>query len=158
MTQQSDCKHCSVPTDSGDVCTFCKTYTPPTDDQSDDLLDWHGHHALWCTDNDDPHDDRAPWCERMVGGVDAVTEPTGAKAQLWVSNIRAFIHGKFTMAEHEGLEKRRNGIQLAFLVKLAGQWDETLINVSSGDARTLAAQLIAAADINDGINRIARRG
>lgn len=25
------CKHCTQPTDSGDVCTFCADYVPPTD-------------------------------------------------------------------------------------------------------------------------------
>ncbi|MCV7159366.1 hypothetical protein H7J55_18015 [Mycolicibacterium brisbanense] len=23
------CKHCTVPTDGGDTCSFCATYTPP---------------------------------------------------------------------------------------------------------------------------------
>lgn len=26
---QTECKHCTVPVDQGDICAFCKTYTPP---------------------------------------------------------------------------------------------------------------------------------
>lgn len=29
MILQTECKHCTVPVDSGDVCAFCKTYQPP---------------------------------------------------------------------------------------------------------------------------------
>lgn len=29
MAQTTECKHCTVPTDSGDVCSFCRTYVPP---------------------------------------------------------------------------------------------------------------------------------
>lgn len=27
--QRTQCKHCTVPVDSGDTCAFCATYTPP---------------------------------------------------------------------------------------------------------------------------------
>lgn len=27
--QQTQCKHCTVPVDTGDVCSFCANYTPP---------------------------------------------------------------------------------------------------------------------------------
>lgn len=27
--QRTQCKHCTVPIDSGDTCAFCATYTPP---------------------------------------------------------------------------------------------------------------------------------
>ncbi|MCT7369328.1 hypothetical protein [Mycolicibacterium llatzerense] len=36
MILQTECKHCTVPVDTGDVCTFCKTYTPPL--EADALL------------------------------------------------------------------------------------------------------------------------
>ncbi len=29
MILQTECKHCTVPTDNGDVCGFCKSYTLP---------------------------------------------------------------------------------------------------------------------------------
>lgn len=28
--QRTQCVHCTVPTDSGDICTFCRHYVPPT--------------------------------------------------------------------------------------------------------------------------------
>lgn len=29
VPQASQCKHCTVPTDGADVCSFCSSYTPP---------------------------------------------------------------------------------------------------------------------------------
>lgn len=29
MPSISECRHCTVPTTEGDVCTFCADYTPP---------------------------------------------------------------------------------------------------------------------------------
>lgn len=29
MTIQTLCKHCTVPVDTGDTCSFCASYTPP---------------------------------------------------------------------------------------------------------------------------------
>lgn len=37
MTQHTDCRHCTVPADDGDVCTFCSTYRPP----ADTATTWH---------------------------------------------------------------------------------------------------------------------
>jgi hypothetical protein len=42
-------------------------------------------------------------------------------------------------------------VQLSILVHDGSEWVEKMINMRSGDARTLAALLVAAADINDGI-------
>lgn len=28
---QTNCQHCTVPVDSGDVCSFCRSYEPPTE-------------------------------------------------------------------------------------------------------------------------------
>lgn len=36
MILQTECKHCTVPVDTGDVCTFCRSYTPPL--EADALL------------------------------------------------------------------------------------------------------------------------
>lgn len=28
---RGECKHCTVPTEGGDLCAFCKRYVPPAD-------------------------------------------------------------------------------------------------------------------------------
>lgn len=38
MTQEADCKHCTVPTTEGDVCAFCSSYTAPVDDALADAV------------------------------------------------------------------------------------------------------------------------
>jgi hypothetical protein len=38
MTQtveMDQCRYCTVPTDVGDVCTFCRNYTPPPEPEPD---------------------------------------------------------------------------------------------------------------------------
>ena len=122
--------------------------------------EYFGGHAFWCSGRDEPHDDDQPYCERMVGGVDGVAEPDWNPAQIWVHNIHPRVKGSFTPAQYKAFEKSRSGVQLAFLdfdEKVELKWNETLINISSGAARTLAAQLIAAADIEDGITRVVAR-
>lgn len=131
---------------------------------SDDIIERHGWHAVWCEGQDEPHDERWPYCERMIGGVDlAITEPEWDRAQIWVSTISAFFHGTFKTGEVVAAERNRKGIQLDLLIHSGdgadNGWDSTRINVGSGDARTLAALLVAAADLSDGVTRIdARRG
>ena len=118
---------------------------------SDTNLERHGYHTVWCSDSDDLHDDRSPYCERLIGGTDGVTEPRWAPTQLWVSTIHAFLHGTYTANEERAEEQHRVGVQLSILVHDGSEWVEKMINMRSGDARTLAALLVAAADINDGI-------
>lgn len=130
-------------------------------DQIADTVERHGWHATWCDGQDGPHDERWPYCERMIGGIDsALTEPEWDRAQIWVSTIAAFLHGTFTTDEVAAAERNRTGIQLDLLIRTgAGPdngWESTRINMRSGDARTLAALLVAAADLSDGITRPAR--
>lgn len=145
-------------------CHGIGRHTPNCTASSTDITERHGWHAIWCEGQDEPHNERWPYCERMIGGIDsALTEPEWDRAQIWVSTIDAFLHGTFTTDEVAAAERNRKGIQLDLLIHTgAGAdngWDGTRVNIRSGDARTLAALLIAAADLSDGIARInARRG
>ncbi|MDH6245736.1 hypothetical protein [Mycobacterium sp. OTB74] len=39
MTQRTQCRYCTVPTDSGDVCAFCALYVPPVPPTAAQVLD-----------------------------------------------------------------------------------------------------------------------
>jgi hypothetical protein len=128
--------------------------------QTPDTKDWHGYHAVWCNLRGEPHDEHFPFCEYQVGGVEAVTEPGWSRSQLWVSTITSFLHGTYTPSQSAAEERNRTGVQLSCLVYEGGDenagWTEKSFNIRSGEARSLAAQLIAAADISEGINRTVR--
>lgn len=123
-----------------------------------DTFECYGHHTVWCSDPNDLHDADCPYCEYMVGGIEGVTEPNWTRTQVWVTTIAPFTHGTFTRSEHKAVEQHRKGVQLSHQSDTASGWTaETLINLPSGEARTLAALLIAAADISDNITRFTRQ-
>ncbi len=137
-------------------CRGIGRHVPDCPESSADLVERHGWHTTWCVGRDEPHDERWPYCERQIGGVDsAVTEPDWNRAQVWVSTIHAFLHGTFTTDYAAAADRNRKGVQLEFLVHDGIEWQTQRVNVHSGDARTLAALLVAAADVSDGITRIA---
>ncbi|WP_083208397.1 hypothetical protein [Mycobacterium malmoense] len=145
-----------------DCCQGIGRHTPDCTASSTDIVDRHGWHSIWCEGQHEPHSERWPYCERMIGGVNsAITEPDWNRAQVWVSVISAFLHGTFTAPYALAAERNRNGIQLDLLIDSGdgedGGWESTRINIRSGDARTLAALLVAAADVSDGITRIDAR-
>ncbi len=131
------------------------TTTNTHPDIAPDAQHYHGHHTWWCSDRDEGPHDEAPvlYCERQIGGAEAVTEPGWNPVQLWVSTISAFLHGNYTGAEVAAEERNRSGVQLSALVRVDSEWVPSEFNMRSGEARTLAALLVAAADISDGIAR-----
>lgn len=123
-----------------------------------DTFDCYGHHTTWCSGQDDPHDADSPYCEYMVGGVEGVAEPNWIRTQVWITTIAPFTHGTFTRREYDAVQRNRRGVQLSHQSDLGNGWTpETFINLPSGEARTLAALLVAAADISDGIDRFDRK-
>lgn len=118
----------------------------------------YGHHTVWCTTEspEDDHDDRWPWCDRLIGGAEGVSEPGWQRTQIWASTIAAFTRGVVTREGWAAEERNRRGVQLTFstLTNDDGRnsWvDSSITNLSSGEARRLAAILVAAADLSDGL-------
>lgn len=134
--------------------------TQPVD--SDEIVRRAGHCIIGCGWSEpDLQDDHPGYCERTVGSkACAVTEPEWNLTQFWCSVIRNRLDGEFPVSFVRDSEQHRNGIQLA--VEVFGDvpvsrpypsapYQEVKFNLSSGEARSLAAQLIAAADSSDGI-------
>lgn len=129
-------------------------------DQTPDVINRHGHHAWWCDGaKDGLHDDRWPYCEASIGGADAVTEKGGVDDATWeradfhVSTISAFTHGDFDGEQLRRIERNRAGVHLHVDVwdREGREYAEQSFNLTSGEARRLAAELIAGADLSDGI-------
>lgn len=124
-----------------------------------EMIDRHGYHTAWCADYaNGPHDPETPYCELQIGGIDAVENDGFGPVQLWVTAIRPFLHGQYAPKTIRAEERNRNGIQLTCLVRDQNNWVATHFNIRSGEARTLAALLIAGADILDGIDRTVHTG
>jgi hypothetical protein len=67
----------------------------------------------------------------------------------------AFTHGQFTPAEAEERERHYGGVEIALETwhGPGSEWEDQRIRITSDVARTLAAALIRAADIEQGLTR-----
>lgn len=119
--------------------------------------EFHGACIVGCgwRECDDLQNIHPGFCERTVGSkASAVTEPGFHRVQFWCAAIAPYLHGKVSRKESREAYKYRDGVHL-----IVNTWDdgpdyrETTYNMTSGEARQLAAQLVAAADSHDGINQ-----
>jgi hypothetical protein len=120
-----------------------------------------GYCIVGCGWDEVPKHEHGPYCERMVGSsASGATEPGGIATQFWSQVISPFMHGWFTPSQAMEQEQHRDGVQLTVSVRgeipattdEGGGWRGLKFNVTAGEARSLAAQLVAAADSHDGIN------
>lgn len=100
----------------------------------------------WCENRADGHFVAGSPCEYMVSGVesDPIPQHGHVNSQFWVSAVRDISS-----------REQMKGVQVCVNVadETGGGWRDEFVKswLRSGDARTLAAQLIAAADVIDGI-------
>lgn len=103
------------------------------------------------------------WCERSVGSnAVGVTEPGWVDTQFWCAVVNSRLRGSYPRSYIRDSERLRDGVQLqvnvrgedvAFTEDAGGGWRELKFNLDAGQARQLAAQLIAAADSHDNLNQ-----
>lgn len=101
-----------------------------------------------------------PYCERSLGSsANGVTEPGLDDVQFWCSVIAPYIHGAVSREHARDCDQYRDGVRLVALVRdescddAGPGWREVGYNLTAGEARSLAALLVAAADSHDGINQ-----
>lgn len=120
-----------------------------------DTRDYHGSHVVWCGCHDiEVHDSQTPYCEKPIHGVPLVLEGGAVKATIWTSATKAFVHGQFSPAQHDAMEARYNGVELAVETWHGpgrGHQEPLIFRLTSDAARSLAATLIRAADIEQGL-------
>jgi hypothetical protein len=133
-----------------------------TNGQQDEQISVHSHCIVDCGWLDVEGDDHGDYCERTVGScANAVTEPGWAATQVWCSVISSYIRGTVSQSYYSDSNRYRNGVQAT--VQAHGDitidreseagWSKVRLNFTSAEARQLAAQLIAAADSHDHINK-----
>jgi hypothetical protein len=128
-----------------------------------DAISAHGHCIVGCGEDGPPNGDpnHGPYCERSVGSkANAVTEPSWVRTQFWCSVISPYMHGEYPTPFYDDCQKYRDGVQLTASVQgeIAVEpqqpgWQDLKFNLTPGEARQLAAQLVAAANSNDGIDQ-----
>lgn len=123
-----------------------------------DVQEYVASHTFWCTNHDNEftsHTEAEPYCEHLIGSVQLIPEEdVNSKAQVWVLPTKAYTSGKHTPAEYAAREATYTGVELCIDVWSPDTGSsEQKIRITSSDARTLAALLIRAADIEQGLTR-----
>ena len=133
--------------------------TKKSNTAKEDLHDYTGYHVTWCTNRDTEfteHSDSEPYCSKQLASVRLVPAEGMVKTTAWVSPTQAFTNGLFPPAEYAAREIRYGGVEIAIEL-WAGpgnyETDVTKLRMSSDAARSLAAALNRAADIEQGLYR-----
>jgi hypothetical protein len=127
-----------------------------TTTRNNDTVTREGYCIVGCGFEDLDH---GPYCERQVGNkANAVTEPGWQQVQFWCSVIQPYIHGTVSKGHARDCDRYRDGVQLTATIRDdsssdAYKWRDVHYNLTPGEARQLAAQLVAAADSHDLIDR-----
>ena len=109
----------------------------------------------------DVEGDHGPYCERSVGSdAHGFTEPNRIDTQFWCSVISPRVDGTLSRSQAAEARKGRDGVQLSAMApgemiidtETQQGWSEIRFNMTSAEARSLAAHLIAAADSRDHID------
>ncbi|RUP35014.1 MAG: hypothetical protein EKK51_00200 [Mycolicibacterium sp.] len=125
---------------------------------TENIINYVAHHTPWCNNHDAEftlHTEEEPFCDKQVHCT-VLIPPEGVKRErFWVYANQAFTHGRFTVEEYLAREARYGGVQL-----LLDQWvgkggvnEDRSFRMTSSEARSLAAALIRAADIQQGLDR-----
>lgn len=124
---------------------------------AEDMQEYVGRCVVGCGFGDEDRSAHPPACERHAGGkARAVTEPDLQRAQFWAYVIHPFNHGVLSRDAVRTNDEFRDGVRLtAEIFDDAAQfkWQEVTFNLTAGEARQLAATLIAAADSHDQIDQ-----
>lgn len=111
-------------------------------------------HVLWCSHrniDEGLHDENMPCCYSAVGAAIDVMPDLGAeKAQLWVYATRVANPEALKSGVIPG-RSAFDGITLMIEQRTGTEWDEQEYRITSGAARSLAAALTRAADIEQGV-------
>lgn len=117
----------------------------------------HNFHTVWCDhrESGEAHDDIFPYCMKQVNGVKLIaTEGEKFPPRMWVyatspAHPEALASGERPANDDELYD----GIELVAEVYDGTDWVDQKFRITSDAARSLAATLIRAADVKQGLTR-----
>lgn len=113
-------------------------------------------HAVWCDHRGtgETHHDTYPYCMRMVHGVKTIPlEGEPHPPNIWVTATSMAHPSALTSGELAADCQRFDGIELTIEKYIGAEWVEQTLRLRSDAARSLAATLVRAADIQQGLTR-----
>lgn len=113
-------------------------------------------HVTWCDhrESGETHDPELPYCMKQIHGVRLFTlDGAEFPPQIWVyatnsAHVCALTTGKRPADDH-----LYDGVELTTEHQVGDDWVEQKMRMTSDAARSLAATLIRAADIQQGLTR-----
>jgi hypothetical protein len=113
-------------------------------------------HMVWCDHREtgEPHDDNFPYCLKQLHGVKLIpTEDEKFAPNLWVYATSPAHPEALTSGERAENDQMYDGIELVAELYDGAKWFDQKFRLTSDAARSLAATLIRAADIEQGLTR-----
>lgn len=114
------------------------------------------YHAVWCDHREgaETHDDTMPYCYKQIQGIE-LNPSKGEKfpPQMWVYTTASAHPCVLTSGERAENDCQYDGIELVTEHHTGDDWVEQKLRLSADAARSLAAILVRAADIKQGLTR-----
>lgn len=112
-------------------------------------------HSIWCDHrpSNDPHDDNIPYCLKQIHGVTLNPTKGEGHPKMWVYATSAAHPQALTSGQRVTDDHRFDGVELAVEQRVGDNWTDQIMRLTSDAARSLAAALIRAADIQQGLTR-----
>jgi hypothetical protein len=111
-------------------------------------------HIVWCQhrENNESHDGSFPFCYKQIHGVKLIaTDGERVAPSLWVYATHAAHPDAMTSGQRAPDDHLYEGIELTVERYDGETWSEDKMRLSSDAARSLAAALVRAADVEQGL-------
>lgn len=112
-------------------------------------------HSVWCDHrpSNDPHDDNIPYCLKQIHGVKLIPTESDDHPKVWVYATSSAHPEALASRQRVVDDQRFEGVELTVEQRVGDDWTEQTMRLASDAARSLAAALIRAADIEQGLTR-----
>jgi hypothetical protein len=113
-------------------------------------------HSIWCDhrESGENHDDILPYCMNQIHGVQLIPiQGEKFPPKMWVYATSPANPDALTSGERAENDQQYDGIELATEHYDGTNWTEQKFRLTSDAARSLAAALIRAADVEQGLTR-----
>lgn len=113
-------------------------------------------HKVWCDHHgtDETHDDELPYCMKQINGIKLIPiEGEKWPPGMWVYATAPANPAAMTSGDRAPDDHIYDGIEVAVEHNYGDSMRESKFRMTSSAARSLAAALIRAADVREGLTR-----